>query len=90
MQNPNRRLNDDHEHISHSKDCRPIMLTCLRADLGTCWGPYTVLLTSYFAAKVAEKDNQGHHSHVKQLPKEYQLDGPLSTPQNSINPTLEI
>uniref|UniRef100_A0A8C3K8N2 Murine leukemia virus integrase C-terminal domain-containing protein n=1 Tax=Calidris pygmaea TaxID=425635 RepID=A0A8C3K8N2_9CHAR len=30
-------------------------------------GLYTVLLTSYFAVKVAEKDNWIHHSHSPSL-----------------------
>ncbi|KAK4823008.1 hypothetical protein QYF61_024810 [Mycteria americana] len=33
MQNPNRRLEDNYEHTSHSKDCKLIMVTCLvKAD----------------------------------------------------------
>ena len=51
--------------------------------------PYTVLLTSYFTVKVAERDNWIRHSPVK-LPKEHQLDEPLSAQWDSVNPILEM
>uniref|UniRef100_A0A8C3K8N4 Murine leukemia virus integrase C-terminal domain-containing protein n=1 Tax=Calidris pygmaea TaxID=425635 RepID=A0A8C3K8N4_9CHAR len=55
-------------HDIWSGDAVMIKVFSRKTKLDPKWeGLYTVLLTSYFAVKVAEKDNWIHHSHSPSL-----------------------
>ncbi|KAK4807567.1 hypothetical protein QYF61_003356 [Mycteria americana] len=60
-----------------------------KSKLEARWeGPYTVLLSSYFAVKFTGKEAWIHHSHVKQLLEDRSVDEQLLVEEGSTAATV--